>query len=148
MSDATDATDDNTGPGRYVSLDLRLRFSHPLGSLRPYFEALEQGRALGVRCEACARTWFPPRRTCCGHSVADNWTTLAGDNRTELAGAGTVLSITSREPLARELQDYVKQNLAVYKYPRVVEFVDAYPLTSSGKISRRTLRARAAGEAE
>jgi hypothetical protein len=140
MSDATDATDDNTGPGRYVSLDLRLRFSHPLGSLRPYFEALEQGRALGVRCEACARTWFPPRRTCCARSVADN--------RTELAGAGTVLSITSREPLARELQDYVKQNLAVYKYPRVVEFVDAYPLTSSGKISRRTLRARAAGEAE
>jgi uncharacterized OB-fold protein len=89
MSDATDANDDNTGPGRYVSLDLRLRFSHPLGSLRPYFEALEQGRALGVRCEACARTWFPPRRTCCGRSVADNWT--------ELAGAGTVLSITSGE---------------------------------------------------
>ena len=50
--------------------------------------------------------------------------------------------------LARELQDYVKRNLAVYKYPRVVEFVDSYPLTSSGKISRRTLRARAAGKAE
>lgn len=51
-------------------------------------------------------------------------------------------------PLARELQDYVKKNLAMYKYPRVVEFVDAYPLTSSGKISRRTLRARAAGDGE
>jgi len=85
MSDASD----NTGPGRYVSLDLGLHFSHPLGCLRPYFEALEQGRALGVRCETCARTWFPPRRTCCGNSVADNWT--------ELAGEGTVLGITSGE---------------------------------------------------
>lgn len=56
--------------------------------------------------------------------------------------------VETSEPLARELQNYVKKNLAVYKYPRIVEFVDAYPLTSSGKISRRTLRARAAGEAE
>ena len=50
------------------------------------------------------------------------------------------------DALARELQDHVKRNLAAYKYPRVVEFVDEYPLTSSGKISRRTLRARAAGK--
>ena len=56
--------------------------------------------------------------------------------------------VETSEPLARELQNYVKKNLAVYKYPRIVEFVDAYPLTSSGKISRRTLRARAAGAAE
>ena len=46
--------------------------------------------------------------------------------------------------LVRELQDHVKRNLAAYKYPRVVEFVEEFPLTSSGKISRRTLRARAA----
>ena len=38
----------------------------------------------------------------------------------------------------------MKRNLAAYKYPRVVEFVEEFPLTSSGKISRRTLRARAA----
>jgi len=84
-----DTTGDNTDPGRYVTLDLGLRFNHPLGSLRQYFDALEQGRALGVRCESCARTWFPPRRTCCDHSVAGNWTELAGD--------GTVLSITFGE---------------------------------------------------
>lgn len=97
MSDEFDTTggttgggaDDNTDPGRYVALDLGLRFSHPLGGMRPYFEALEQGRALGVCCEACARTWFPPRRTCCGHSVANNWR--------ELAGEGAVLAITSGE---------------------------------------------------
>lgn len=49
------------------------------------------------------------------------------------------------DALLRELQDHVKRNLAAYKYPRVVEFVEEFPLTSSGKISRRTLRARAAG---
>ena len=48
------------------------------------------------------------------------------------------------DALIRELQDHVKRNLAAYKYPRVVEFVTEFPLTSSGKISRRTLRARAA----
>ena len=47
------------------------------------------------------------------------------------------------DALVRELQDHVKRNLAAYKYPRVVEFVEEFPLTSSGKISRRTLRARA-----
>ena len=50
------------------------------------------------------------------------------------------------EALARELQDHVKRNLAPYMYPRVVEFVDNLPLTSAGKITRRTLRARAAGK--
>jgi len=42
----------------------------------------------------------------------------------------------------RELQDYVKTNLAAYKYPREIEFVDEYPLTSSGKIRRAELRRR------
>ncbi len=42
------------------------------------------------------------------------------------------------------LQDHVKDNLATYKYPRVIEFVDSFPLTSSGKIRRKALRERAA----
>ena len=42
------------------------------------------------------------------------------------------------------LQDHVKENLATYKYPRVIEFVDSFPLTSSGKIRRKALRERAA----
>jgi acetyl-CoA synthetase len=44
--------------------------------------------------------------------------------------------------LAEELQDFVKRNLAAYKYPREVEFVDDFPLTSSGKIRRGELRRR------
>jgi acetyl-CoA synthetase len=46
------------------------------------------------------------------------------------------------DDLARELQDYVKSNLAFYKYPRRIEFVDAFPLTSTGKINRKELRHR------
>lgn len=45
--------------------------------------------------------------------------------------------------LARELQNHVKTRLAAHKYPRVVEFVDSFPLTSTGKISRKELRLRA-----
>lgn len=46
------------------------------------------------------------------------------------------------EDLARELQDYVKQAIAPYKYPRAVEFVPELPKTESGKIQRSALRVR------
>lgn len=44
--------------------------------------------------------------------------------------------------LVRELQDFVKQNIAPYKYPRAIEFVDALPKTSTGKVQRNVLRQR------
>jgi acetyl-CoA synthetase len=48
--------------------------------------------------------------------------------------------------LARELSDYVRLRLAAHEYPREVEFVDALPLTTTGKIIRRELRQRARRE--
>jgi acyl-coenzyme A synthetase/AMP-(fatty) acid ligase len=45
------------------------------------------------------------------------------------------------DPLARELQDHVKEQTAPYKYPRVVEFCESLPKTASGKIKRAELRA-------
>ena len=42
--------------------------------------------------------------------------------------------------LARELQDHVKRETAPYKYPRLVEFADDLPRTTSGKIRRAQLR--------
>jgi acetyl-CoA synthetase len=42
--------------------------------------------------------------------------------------------------LARELQDHVKLQTAPYKYPRIVEFADQLPKTSSGKVQRSVLR--------
>jgi benzoate-CoA ligase len=45
-----------------------------------------------------------------------------------------------RDALAVELQDFVKQRIAVYKYPRSIEFVTDLPKTATGKIQRYKLR--------
>jgi len=42
--------------------------------------------------------------------------------------------------IVRQLQEYVKNSIAPYKYPRVVEFVDALPRTETGKLQRFKLR--------
>jgi acyl-coenzyme A synthetase/AMP-(fatty) acid ligase len=42
--------------------------------------------------------------------------------------------------LAKELQDHVRARLAVYKYPRVVAFIDALPRNDRGKVLRKDLR--------
>jgi long-chain acyl-CoA synthetase len=41
---------------------------------------------------------------------------------------------------AAELEAYCRQNLAAYKVPRVIEFMDAVPKTASGKTKRFLLR--------
>lgn len=43
--------------------------------------------------------------------------------------------------LEAALKDHVKQQLAPYKYPRWIEFVEALPKTATGKIERYKLRA-------
>ena len=43
------------------------------------------------------------------------------------------------EELKKEIQNYVKENTAPYKYPRVVVFCDSLPKTISGKIMRNKL---------
>ena len=48
--------------------------------------------------------------------------------------------VTGSDALARELQDFVKSQLAPYKYPRVVEFVAELPKTLTGKVQRFRLR--------
>ena len=42
--------------------------------------------------------------------------------------------------LTLELQEYVKQIIAPYKYPRAIEFISQLPKTQSGKIQRHKLR--------
>jgi 2-aminobenzoate-CoA ligase len=48
--------------------------------------------------------------------------------------------------LTKTLQDYVKAEIAPYKYPRVIEYVDALPRTQTGKLQRFELRRLAAAE--
>jgi 2-aminobenzoate-CoA ligase len=47
------------------------------------------------------------------------------------------------DELAQKLQAFVKDQIAPYKYPREVEFVDALPKTATGKLRRSELRASA-----
>jgi 2-aminobenzoate-CoA ligase len=44
--------------------------------------------------------------------------------------------------LVKELQQFVKQQIAPYKYPRAIEFRDALPRTATGKLQRYVLRDR------
>ncbi len=62
--------------------------------------------------------------------------------RGEVVKAYVVLRPGQRggEALAASLQDYVKRQIAPYKYPRKMQFVDSLPRTASGKILRRALR--------
>jgi 2-aminobenzoate-CoA ligase len=46
------------------------------------------------------------------------------------------------EELKAELQDFVRRELAPYKYPRKIEFVKELPKTSTGKIRRTELRSK------
>lgn len=50
-------------------------------------------------------------------------------------------------PLVRDLQDFVKQTIAPYKYPRAIEFIPSLPKTATGKVQRHVLR-QAAQSAE
>ncbi|WP_245215739.1 AMP-binding protein [Pararoseomonas baculiformis] len=49
------------------------------------------------------------------------------------------------DALVKALQDHVKAEIAPYKSPRVIEFLDALPRTESGKLQRFALRKMATG---
>lgn len=44
------------------------------------------------------------------------------------------------EELTAKLQAHVKNMLAPYEYPKEIEFIDALPMTTTGKVQRRVLR--------
>ena len=46
----------------------------------------------------------------------------------------------ANDAMAKTLQDFVKQTVAPYKYPRAVEFVEKLPRTQTGKLQRFKLR--------
>jgi acetyl-CoA synthetase len=68
--------------------------------------------------------------------------------RTEIVKAYVVLreGVTPSDDLAAALQAHVKERLASYSYPREIAFLDALPMTVTGKVIRKALRARAAAE--
>jgi acetyl-CoA synthetase len=44
--------------------------------------------------------------------------------------------------LVEQLQQHVRGRLAPYEYPKEIEFIDALPMTTTGKVQRRVLRLR------
>jgi len=64
--------------------------------------------------------------------------------RTEIVKAFVVLKPGRKgdAELARDIQAYVRTRLSAHEYPREIEFVEALPLTTTGKIIRRLLRER------
>jgi 2-aminobenzoate-CoA ligase len=64
------------------------------------------------------------------------------DERGHLVKAFVVVreGVEAGEALAKELQDFVKAQIAPYKYPRAVQFLEALPRTQTGKLQRFRLR--------
>ena len=64
--------------------------------------------------------------------------------RTEVIKAFIILApgVTESEALNEELRDFVRSRLAKHEVPRMIEFVDSLPMTTTGKIMRRELRER------
>ena len=63
------------------------------------------------------------------------------DIRGQIVKASIVLvsGTEASEELKKEIQNYVKEKTAPYKYPRIVEFRESLPKTVSGKIQRNKL---------
>ncbi len=70
----------------YIPIRIELDYSYSLGELKPYFDALLEGRALASRCPECGRVSFPPRIKCEFDQQQSRWQ--------ELTGLGTIRRIT------------------------------------------------------
>jgi len=62
--------------------------------------------------------------------------------RTEIVKAFIVLQtdVDADDSLKNNIKDFVRKRLAAHEYPREIEFVDALPMTATGKIIRKELR--------
>jgi acyl-coenzyme A synthetase/AMP-(fatty) acid ligase len=46
------------------------------------------------------------------------------------------------EALSEDIKQFAKSHMALYKYPRWIEYVDSLPKNDRGKIDRKLLKAR------
>jgi putative FmdB family regulatory protein len=80
---------------------------------------------------------------CCpqGH-VFEQMATIASRARQACPACGQVSDKIPSRVTAEELIAFCREQMAAYKYPRQVEFLDELPKTVSGKLLRRELRDR------
>lgn len=77
------------------------------------------------------------------HSAVAEAAAVAAPDAERGAVVRAIVVLRDREPseeLVRELQEHCKRETAPYKFPRIVEFSDELPKTSTGKIKRAQLR--------
>jgi acetyl-CoA synthetase len=65
--------------------------------------------------------------------------------RTEIVKAFIVLKagVAPSETLAADIREFVRTRLSAHEYPREVAFIESMPMTTTGKVIRRLLRAQA-----
>jgi acetyl-CoA synthetase len=92
-----------------------------------------------VKHRAVANAAVVPKPDKARGAVVKAYVVLAPDliaARARLAGATAQFDLK----IVRELQAHVKAMLAPYEYPKEIEFIDALPMTTTGKVQRRVLR--------
>jgi len=73
----------------------------------------------------------------------------ADEARGQIVKAFIVLQpeVRASAALEEEIRQHVRGRLAPYEYPREIEFIDALPMTTTGKVQRKELRKREQGAA-
>ncbi len=92
-----------------------------------------------VKHRAVANAAVVPKPDKARGAVVKAYVVLAPDlvaARARLAGATDQFD----QKIVKELQAHVKAMLAPYEYPKEIEFIDALPMTTTGKVQRRVLR--------
>jgi uncharacterized protein len=85
-----------------MNLDVTLSYSHGVGELAPYFDALAAGRTMARKCTSCSQVWFPPHAACPDDGSNCEWV--------ELEGHGVIISATEtrvRLPFTDDVRDVV-----------------------------------------
>jgi 2-aminobenzoate-CoA ligase len=81
------------------------------------------------------------------HPAVSECAVVAADDpeRGQIVKAFVVLNagMQGHADLVRSLQEFTKTQIAPYKYPRAIEFVESLPRTETGKLQRFKLRRQA-----
>jgi acetyl-CoA synthetase len=92
-----------------------------------------------VKHPAVANAAVVPKPDADRGAVVKAYVVLAPDAAAQRA-ACTDPAVEFDAALVAQLQQHVKGRLAPYEYPKEIEFIDALPMTTTGKVQRRVLR--------
>ena len=104
----------------------------------------ESGRPVGQPGRARTDARRTPRRSACGVAGCEDHDGLIKPIAYVVVRDG----VEATPELAATLRQFARERLAEYKRPRWVEFVQALPMTPTGKVQRFKLRERAAHRAD